>query len=65
VLPALFRRTIDAGNLLLGTGESRAHLNDLQARGVLAASRHADGALRFEQCAAYESTPTSGLETLR
>jgi glyoxylase-like metal-dependent hydrolase (beta-lactamase superfamily II) len=64
VFPALFRRTIDAGNLLLATGESRAHLNYLQARGVLAASLHPDGALHFEQCAAYEPTASTDPETL-
>jgi glyoxylase-like metal-dependent hydrolase (beta-lactamase superfamily II) len=58
VFPALFRRTIDAGNLLLATGESRAHLNYLQARGVLAATLHADGALRFAQCADYAPSPS-------
>ena len=64
VFPALFRRTIDAGNLMLATGESCAHLNYLHARGVLAVMPHADGALRFTQCAAYEPTRTPDLESM-
>ncbi len=45
--PALFRREIDATNLMLATGESRAHLNYLHARGALSASLDDNDVLHF------------------
>lgn len=47
--PALFRSKIDASNLMLATGESRAHLNYLHARGALSASLDGNDVLRFVQ----------------
>ena len=47
VFPALFRSTIDSGNLLLATGESCAHLNYLVARGELSEHMGEDGAYRY------------------
>jgi hypothetical protein len=54
VFPALFRRTIDTGNLLLATGESRAHVNLLLEQGALAETLGADGVLRYEQAADFD-----------
>jgi hypothetical protein len=45
--PASFRREINADNLMLATGESRAHLNDLAARGALEVSVDEQDVLRF------------------
>jgi len=43
LFPALFRTRITAGNYLMATGESLAHLNCLMARGALARSADKDG----------------------
>ena len=53
VFPALFRRQIDGGTLMLATGESRAHLNYLVERGALVQSLGDDGALRFQRAGAF------------
>lgn len=54
VFSALFRRKIDAGNLMLATGESRAHLNYLLARGALSSSLDANDVLHFRQAEDYD-----------
>lgn len=54
VFPALFRREIDGGTLMLATGESRAHLNYLTARGALTETLGSDGALRYQQAAPFD-----------
>lgn len=56
VFPALFRRTIDGGNLMLATGESLAHLNYLEQRGALRRDEDAHGVMRFTRCGEYEPT---------
>ncbi len=43
VFPALFRARITAGNYLMATGESLAHLNCLIARGNVVKTRNAEG----------------------
>jgi len=54
VFPALFRRRIDAGTLLLATGESRAHLNYLLACGALECFLGDDGALRYVRAGPFD-----------
>ena len=54
VFPALFKREIGAGTLLLATGESRAHLNLLTARGALSETLGEDGVLRYAQAGAFD-----------
>lgn len=47
VFPALFRRPIDDGNLILATGESLAHLNYLLHQGELRADSDSDGVRHY------------------
>jgi glyoxylase-like metal-dependent hydrolase (beta-lactamase superfamily II) len=49
VFPALFRREIGDGNLMLATGESLAHLNYLLVQGRLVKERDDDGVDRYQQ----------------
>jgi glyoxylase-like metal-dependent hydrolase (beta-lactamase superfamily II) len=54
--PALFRREIDASNLMLATGESRAHLNYLHARGALSTSLDDNEVLHFKQVGEFDAS---------
>ena len=47
VFPALFRSRITAGNYLMATGESLAHLNCLIARGKMRRDSDANGVHRY------------------
>ena len=49
VFPALFRRPINKGNLLLATGESLAHLNCLLVRELLRVETDASGVKYYQQ----------------
>ena len=49
VFSSLFRRTIDNDNLMLATGESRAHLNYLLARDVLTCELDSNDVLHYRQ----------------
>ena len=57
--PALFRREINADNLMLATGESRAHLNYLVAQGALNVSLDGGDVLRFMQAGRLDTTHSS------
>lgn len=50
VFPALFRSRITAGNYLMATGESLAHLNCLIARGHMRRDGGANGVNRYAAC---------------
>ena len=49
VFPALFKRPINKGNLLLATGESLAHLNCLMARGQLGVTMDVNGVNYYQR----------------
>lgn len=57
VFPALFRRTIDSGNLMLATGESLAHLNYLVHRGALGRALDDAGVAHYSQAGDFDPRP--------
>jgi glyoxylase-like metal-dependent hydrolase (beta-lactamase superfamily II) len=54
LFPALFRSEVTDEILMLAAGESRAHLNYLTDRGVLAMETGAEGVSRYAQAAAFD-----------